>query len=99
LNVSSATNKTISSGKFLNISNDNTNGMWGIFWMGAEILKASFVLVWCTYSLYTYVGYACICPFFFILLKMGIDIKTTKWRDGTWKKSGKAKDARTSELN
>jgi hypothetical protein len=88
LDVSSATNKTISSGKFFNISNSDSLKMWGIFWMGAEILKASFVLVYCTYSLYYYVGYACICPFFFILLKMGIDIKTRKWRDGTWKKSG-----------
>jgi hypothetical protein len=67
--------------------------------MGAEIVKATFVLIFCTYSLYTLVSWACLCPFFFIGAKMGIDISTRKWRDRTWKKVGKAKDARSNEIN
>jgi len=30
---------------------------------------------------------------------MGFDLSTTKWRDATWDKVGKARDARTNEIN
>jgi len=99
LKVSSATNKTISSGKFINIEKGDCGHFWGTFWMGAELVKATFVTFYCTYALYYLVGWACLCPFGFIGLKMGIDLMSRKWRNGTWKKVGKAKDARSNEIN
>jgi len=67
--------------------------------MGAEMVSASFKLIYCTYALHTLVGWLCFCPFGFIGLKMGIDMATRKWRDGTWKKVGKARDQRSNEIN
>ena len=99
LKVSKATNKTISDGKFLNIINGDVGRHWGVFWMGAELLKASLVLIMCSYSLCRKVGYAGLLPFLFIGLKMGIDMATRKWRDKTWKNASKAGDARSNEIN
>lgn len=79
--------------------NTDVSSHWGSFWMGAEILKAALVLLLCTYSLYLKVGYACLLTFLFIGAKMGIDLYTRKWRDGTWKKVSKASDERASEIN
>ena len=99
LKVSKATNKTISEGKQINIINEDVGRHWGVFWMGAEILKACFVLVMCSYSLCRKVGYAGLLPFVFIGMKMGIDMATRKWRDKTWKNASKAGDARSNEIN
>jgi hypothetical protein len=97
--VSAATNKTISQGKYTNIRNDDAGRHWGMFWMGAEIVKAVIVLFYCSYSLYSKIGYACITPICFILTKMGIDKCTAKWRDTTWRNVGKASDKRSNEIN
>jgi hypothetical protein len=67
--------------------------------MGAELINATFVLLYCTYALYGLVSWACFGPFLFVGAKMGIDISTRKWRDKTWKKVGKAKDFRSNEIN
>lgn len=99
LKISKATNKTISEGKFLNIINGDVGRHWGMFWMGAEILKASFVLVICSRTLCKNVGYAGLLPFVFIGLKMGIDTCSRKWRHKTWKNAGRAGDARSNEIN
>jgi hypothetical protein len=97
--VSAATNKTISQGKYTNIRNDDAGRHWGMLCMGAEIVKAVIVLFYCSYSLYSKIGYACITPICFILTKMGIDKCTAKWRDTTWRNVGKASDKRSNEIN
>jgi hypothetical protein len=98
LRVSFATNKTISPGKFTSIRNDDTGRHWGMFWMGAEIVQASVVLFYCSYSLWNKIGYACVIPVCFILTKMFIENNTAKWRDTTWKNVGKASDKRSGEI-
>jgi len=99
LKVTSATNKTISSGKFVNLEKGDCGSFWGTFWMGAELIKATFVLFYCTYALYGLVSWACFGPFLFVGAKMSIDLASRKWREKTWKKVGKAKDARSNEIN
>jgi len=69
------------------------------FWMGAEMFQTTLVLIYCTYGLHDLVGYACFLPWLFVAGKMGFDLSTRKWRDGTWSKVGKARDARSNEIN
>jgi len=57
------------------------------------------VLFYCTYALYELFSWGCFCPFVFVGAKMGIDLYSTKWREKTWKKSGKADDARNAEIS
>jgi len=68
-------------------------------WMGAEILQASFVLLYCTYGLHELVGLGCFIPWLIVACKMGFDLSTRKWRASTWQKRSKANDARSNEIN
>jgi len=68
-------------------------------WKGAEMLQCLITLFYCTYGLYELVGYACFMPWLFVAGKMGFEISTRKWRDSTWDKVSKAKDARSNEIN
>jgi hypothetical protein len=63
-------------------------------WMGAEQIKALFILCYCTYALYELFSWGCFTPFFMVAIKMGIDLYSTKWRRKTWDKVGKADNAR-----
>jgi len=99
LRVSSATNKTISSGKFMNIANDDIHAHIDVMTMGPKILQAFLTLFYCTYGLYELVGYACFMPWLFVAGKMGFDLSTRKWRDSTWNKVSKAKDSRSNEIS
>jgi len=38
-------------------------------------------------------------PWLFVAGKMGFDLSTRKWRDSTWDKRSKARDARSNEIN
>jgi hypothetical protein len=60
--------------------------MIGFFWDGTEVVKASFTLIYCTYSLYGLFSWGCFVPFFIVAAKMGLDISTREWREGTFKK-------------
>jgi hypothetical protein len=99
LKVTSASNKSISQGKFINIVNDATNAHWGVMWQGVEQVKAFIVLIYATYSLFEMFSWACFLPFVFTWTKMAIDIYTRKFRERTWKKVGMAGDARSGEIN
>jgi len=98
LRISSATNKTISSGKLTNIAWHDCFQHMDVMTMGVEILQAFLCLFYCTYGLYELVGYACFMPWLFVASKMGFDLSTRKWRDSTWDKVSKAKDSRSNEI-
>jgi len=54
--------------------------------------------LYCTYALLPIVGWACLCPYGFLLLVKGIDSLSSKWRVDTYKKVSKATDARSGEI-
>jgi hypothetical protein len=68
-------------------------------WLGAEIVKAIFVLFYITYALYEVFSWGCFVPFFFVATLTGLDIMLTPWREKTEKKFDRANDARSAEIS
>ena len=98
MKTSNATNKTISKGKFHGIFWSAINAHWGLFWMGAELIKAVCVLVVCSQALFNRVGW------YFLLLPGTIGAKilfgkyTRKYYERAGRGQHKIGDKRMNEL-
>ena len=97
--ISSATNKTVSSGKMLSVYNSDTDRHFWFLWMGCEMVKAFFFLFFSLYMLHQRVGYSCFLTFVFIGFKMGQDLYFRSGREKAWEKVDKASDARSNEIS
>ena len=99
LRVSPATNKSISTGKFLNIMLQDTSAVQPLFQVSAELIKSGFVLFIGMVGLYKKIGSYCFLPIFFNLIAVVIFMMTNKWRKRSETATETATDARVNELN
>jgi len=97
--VSNATNKTISEGKFHGIFHGAIHAHWGLFWQGAEMIKAVIVLIFISKTLYDRVGYSFLVIPICIFAKIMFDKYTRVWRESARRYEHKVGDKRRNELN
>jgi hypothetical protein len=99
MKISGASNKTVSKGKFNRIFHGSIHAFWGLFWQGADFIKAFFVLLFCTKTLFDRVGWAFLIMPFFIGAKMIFDQATERWRESSWNFEHKVSSKRHNELD
>jgi len=99
MKTSNATNKTISKGKFHGIFWGAIHAHWGLFWMGAELIKAFCVLIVCGRALYNRVGWWFLLLPFSIGTKILFDRYTRKYYERAGRGQHKISDKRHNELN
>lgn len=99
MKVSGASNKTISKGKFHRVFHGSIHAFWGLFWQGAEVVQACFVLIFCSTTLFERVGYSFLIMPLFIAAKMIFDKTTRRWRESSHIFEHRVSDKRRNELD
>lgn len=97
--VSSATNKTISPQKFMNILDYGSGSFEELAWQVAECIKAVFILFFCTHQLFEMVGWAILVLPLCMYTKMQFANFTLKWRERGWRKESRLREKRKAEID